>query len=120
MTRHDIAFSVQTLSQFLLEPKKSHVNAARRVVKYVNNHPCQGVLLSSESSDQVSTYGDADRASCLQTRRSVTGYFVKIGKSVVCWKSNKLATVFRSSTEAEFRSIAVVTAELVWILSLLK
>ncbi|PHU20402.1 hypothetical protein BC332_11553 [Capsicum chinense] len=54
------------------------------------------------------------------SRRSVTGYFIKIGKSVVCWKSKKQATVSRSSAKAEFRSLAAVTAELVWILGLLK
>ncbi|XP_049378310.1 uncharacterized mitochondrial protein AtMg00810-like [Solanum stenotomum] len=35
MTRPDISFSVQTLSQFLQQPKKSHIDAALRVVKYI-------------------------------------------------------------------------------------
>ncbi|KAL3354312.1 hypothetical protein AABB24_018787 [Solanum stoloniferum] len=78
MTRPDIAFSVQTLSQFLQDPKKSHMKAAVRVVRYVKNQPRLGVLLSSSSEEKVSAYCDADWASCPQTRRSVTGYFVKL------------------------------------------
>lgn len=35
----DIAFCVQTLSQFLQDPKKSHVEVTLRVVKYVKNQP---------------------------------------------------------------------------------
>lgn len=38
-------------------------------------------MLSSDTNDRVSAYCDV--ASCLQTRRSVTGYFVKVGESIV-------------------------------------
>ncbi|KAL3354730.1 hypothetical protein AABB24_019058 [Solanum stoloniferum] len=120
MTRPDIAFSVQTLSQFLQCPKKSHMEAAVRVVRYVKNQPGLGVLLSRNSEEKISAYCDADWASCPQTRRSVTGYFVKLGNSIVSWKSKKQTTVSRSSAEAEFRSLAVVVAELEWILGLMK
>ncbi|PHT99592.1 Cytochrome 71D7 [Capsicum chinense] len=78
MTRLDIALCVQKLSQFLQEPKKSHMEATLRVMKYVKNQPGQGTLLSSNLDDIVSAYYDADWASCPQTRRSITGYFVKV------------------------------------------
>ncbi|XP_016544555.2 uncharacterized mitochondrial protein AtMg00810-like [Capsicum annuum] len=118
--RLDIALFVQTLSQFLQDPKKSHMEAALRVVKYVKNQPGQGVLLSSNTDDRISAYCDADWASCPQTRWSVTGYFVKVGESLVSWKSKKQTTVSKSSAEPEFRSLAAVTTELVWILGLMK
>ncbi|XP_047268157.1 uncharacterized mitochondrial protein AtMg00810-like [Capsicum annuum] len=86
MTRPDISFSVQTLSQFLQHPKKSHMKAAIRVVRYIKNQPGQGMLLSSSTNSQVSAYCDADWASYPQTRRSITGYLVNIGDSVVSWK----------------------------------
>jgi len=35
MTRPDIAFGVQTLSQFLQQPKKTHMEAALRIVRYI-------------------------------------------------------------------------------------
>jgi len=78
MTRPDIAFSVQTLSQFLQDPKKSHMKAALRVMRYVKNQPGLGILLSSSSEEKISAYCDANWAACPQTRRSVTGYFVKL------------------------------------------
>ncbi|XP_015169785.1 uncharacterized mitochondrial protein AtMg00810-like [Solanum tuberosum] len=86
MTRPDITFSVQTLSQFLQDPKKSHMEAALRVVRYVKNQPVLGILLSSSLEEKISAYCDADLAACPQTRRSVTGYFVKLGDSLVSWK----------------------------------
>ncbi|XP_070003515.1 uncharacterized mitochondrial protein AtMg00810-like [Nicotiana sylvestris] len=37
MTRPNISFSVQTLSQFLQQPKRSHMEATLRVVSYIKN-----------------------------------------------------------------------------------
>ncbi|XP_070007719.1 uncharacterized protein [Nicotiana sylvestris] len=64
VTRPDIAFSVQILTQFMKKPKKSHMEAALRVIKYVKNHPGQGVLLSSQKKGVISAFGDADWVAC--------------------------------------------------------
>ncbi|XP_075088190.1 uncharacterized protein LOC142170234 [Nicotiana tabacum] len=71
-----------------------------------------GLLISSEGSNNLVAYCDSDWAACPQSKKSVTGYLVKFGNSLVSWKSKKLNTVFKSSTEAEFRSMAYTVAEL--------
>nr|XP_016475893.1 PREDICTED: uncharacterized mitochondrial protein AtMg00810-like [Nicotiana tabacum] len=68
----DIAFSVQMLSQFLQQPKSSHVEASIRVVKYVRNHPGQGILMSNKSTGTLEAFCDADWVVCQHYRRSVT------------------------------------------------
>lgn len=120
MTRPDITFNTQTLSQFLQHPKKSHLDAALRVVRYLKRQPGQGLVFASNSNDLVTAYCDADWASCAITRKFVTGYMVKIGKSLVSWKAKKQTTVSRSSAEAEYRSLATTVSELVWLLGMLK
>uniref|UniRef100_A0A3Q7GX56 Reverse transcriptase Ty1/copia-type domain-containing protein n=1 Tax=Solanum lycopersicum TaxID=4081 RepID=A0A3Q7GX56_SOLLC len=120
VTRPDIAFATQTLSQFLHQPKQSHLNAALRIVRYIKSQAGQGVLLSSKSSKQLKVYCDADWGACLHTRRSVSGFMVKMGESMISWKSKKQATVSRSSTEAEYRSMASSIAEITWIVKLFK
>jgi len=120
MTRPDISFSVQTLSQFLQQPKRSHMDAALRVVKYIKKQPGQGILLSSNSSTEITAYCDEDWAACPTTRRSVTGFVIKLGESMVSWKAKKQTTISRSSAEAEYRSLASTVAELVWLVGLLR
>lgn len=119
-TRPDIAFSVQTLSQFLHQPKKSHLEAAMRIVRYVKNQPGQGILLSSSSQEEIQPYCDADWVACPNSKQIVIGFPVKLGNSLISWKSKKQSTVSRSSAKAEYRSMASTAADLSCILGLVK
>ncbi|XP_015161984.1 uncharacterized mitochondrial protein AtMg00240-like [Solanum tuberosum] len=89
LTRPDIAYSVQTLSQFMQNPNKSHLEAAHRVVRYIKNEPGLGILMSAEGSASLTTYCDANWASCPNSRKSVTGDIMKFGQSLISWKSKK-------------------------------
>lgn len=86
----------------------------------MKKEPGQGVLLSSNNNMDISAYCDVDWIACLNSRKSVTGYIVKIGDSPIMWKSKKQTTVSKSSTEAEYRSMASTVAKLIWIIGLIK
>ncbi|XP_019258783.1 PREDICTED: uncharacterized protein LOC109236995 [Nicotiana attenuata] len=60
ITRPDISFPVQTLSQFMQKPKQSHMEAALRVVRYIKGAPGMGLLMEAGSIDQLSAYCDSD------------------------------------------------------------
>lgn len=92
ITRPDICYAVQVLSQFMHSPKKSHLLAALRILGYIKQTPGLGLFLSSSNDLQLSAYCDSDWASCPMSRKSTTGYIIK-GSSTVSWKTKKQNTV---------------------------
>ncbi|XP_031264675.1 uncharacterized protein LOC116123021 [Pistacia vera] len=120
MTRPNISFAVQTLSQYMQSPKQSHLEAASRVIKYVKKEPALGLLMSAKSTKELVAFCDSDWASCAVSRKLVSGYCIKMGDSLLSWKSKKQNTIARSSAEAEYRSMAGTVAELIWLIGLLK
>ena len=113
ITRPDITFAVHRLSQFLSAPTDVHMQAAHRILRYLKSNPGQGLFYASDSETCLNAFVDADWATCPDTRRSVTGFCIYIGKSLVSCKSKKQQIVSRSSTEAEYRGMAQVTCELI-------
>ena len=119
ITRPELSYAVHVLSQFMQNPNVEHMDAARRVLRYIKGSPGQGLLLKANSSLQVQAYCDSDWGACPLTWHSLTGYFVTLGGSPVSWKTRKQTVVSRSSAEAEYLSMAATTSELVWLKSLL-
>lgn len=76
--------------------------------------------MSSKKSEKISAFCDADWALCLLSRKSVIGFGIKFGESLVSWKSKKQSTMSRSSVEAEYRSMTIMIAELVWLQGLIQ
>ncbi|XP_019101577.1 PREDICTED: uncharacterized protein LOC109133115 [Camelina sativa] len=120
ITRPDITFAVHHLSQFLQFPTDAHMQAAHRILKYIKGSPGQGLFYSTSNETCVNAFADADWGTCTDTRRSITGFCVYIGKSLVSWKSKKQHVASHSSTESEYRSMAEVTREVLWIQQLLR
>nr|XP_043633114.1 uncharacterized mitochondrial protein AtMg00810-like [Erigeron canadensis] len=119
MTRPDISYPVQHLSQFVSNPTDEHMQAARHLLRYLKGTICEGLFYLVQQSLQLTWFSDADWASCVMTRRSLTGYCIFLGHSLISWKTKKQPTVSRSSTEAEYRSMAATTCELLWLSYLL-
>lgn len=60
MTRPDICFCMQTLSQFMQTPTKAHVAAAMSVVRYLKGTVGLGIHLSSQGNLQLECFCDLD------------------------------------------------------------
>uniref|UniRef100_A0A803QNV3 Reverse transcriptase Ty1/copia-type domain-containing protein n=1 Tax=Cannabis sativa TaxID=3483 RepID=A0A803QNV3_CANSA len=118
ITRPEISYAVNRVSQFMQTPLEAHWKTVKKILRYLNGTLDFGLLLKPSASLTVTGFGDADWASDLGNRRSISSLCVYLGSNVVSWSSNKQKTVSRSSTEAEYRSLAQTTAEVIWIQAL--
>lgn len=60
ISRPDISYSVHVLSQIMANPKTSHMQAAVKLLRYLKGTCGHGLLLSSQSTLQLSAFCDAD------------------------------------------------------------
>jgi hypothetical protein len=63
----------------------------------------------------LSAFSDADWAGCVDDHQSTEGFAVLLGLNIISWSARKQPTVSRSSTEAEYKSIANATAKVMWV-----
>ncbi|XP_047949460.1 secreted RxLR effector protein 161-like [Salvia hispanica] len=117
ITRPEISFCVSKVSQFMANPLDSHWKAVKRILRYLAGSSDYGLHILP-SSFSLTGFSDSDWGADLDDRRSITGYCVYFGKTLISWCSKKQTVVSRSSTEAEYRSLAQVTCELSWLKSL--
>ena len=121
ITRPEIGFSVNRVCQFMSQPLETHWMAVKRILRYLKGSPSVGLQLQPIPLAKPFTlhgYCDADWASDPDDHRSTSGACVYFGRNLVSWWSRKQPVVSRSSTEAEYRSLALITTELLWIQSL--
>nr|GEX94765.1 ribonuclease H-like domain-containing protein [Tanacetum cinerariifolium] len=99
--------------------KLSHLKLAFRVLRYLKTAPDKGISFSKGTDLNLKVYVDPDWAKCKVTRKSITGYAVFMGKSLVSWKSKKQSMLSKSSAKPEYMAMNSVTCEVMWILKVL-
>ena len=70
-TRPDICFAMNTLNQFLVEPRRVHLVAAKHVMRYLKGTMDYGLSYDGDHDFTLSGYIDADWAEALLTEKAL-------------------------------------------------
>ncbi|XP_038715042.1 uncharacterized mitochondrial protein AtMg00810-like [Tripterygium wilfordii] len=123
LTRLNINYIVNNLSQFLQQPSDKHLQAAhcvlRYVLRYLKGSPRQGLFFLFTHSFELHAFCNSDWGGYLDSHRFVSGFCIILGGSLVSWKSKKQHIVSLSSAEVEYRAMPNTYNELVWLSTLL-
>ena len=118
-SRLDIAFSVGVCFRFQSNPKVSHLNVVKRIIKYVSGTDDYGLLYSKESNLSFARFSDLDWTGNVDDRKSTIGGCFYVGANLVAWMSKKQNYVSLSTAEAEYVAVGSFCSQLLWMKKLL-
>lgn len=105
----------------MADPNENHYQAVKRILRYIKGTLHYGLCIFSQSSLNPYGFSDADWAGCPLTRRSTTVICIYLGSNCISWMSKKQSTIVKSSSEAEYKALAVAAMELItWISYILR
>ena len=104
-SRPDIAFSVGVCSRFQFNPKVSHLNAIKGIIKYVGGTCDYELFYSKESNLSLAGFSDFDWVGNTNDKKNTTGGCFYVGANFVGWMSKKQNFVSLSTAEVEYIAV---------------
>ena len=119
LTRPDVAFVVNKLSQYMHMPRTTHWSALKRLLRYLVGSLDKGISIRRDSPLVLHAFSDADWAGNKDDYTSTIGQIVFLGRNPLSWSSKKQRFLSQSSTEAEYKAVSSTAGELLWLQNLL-
>ncbi|GKC74925.1 retrovirus-related pol polyprotein from transposon TNT 1-94, partial [Tanacetum coccineum] len=105
--RPDLVFAVCMCARYQALPTKNHLEAFKRVFRYLRGTINWGLWYPKDTAMALTTYADVDHAGCQDTQRSTSGSAQFLGDKLVSWLSKKQKSTAISTIEAEYIAIAI-------------
>lgn len=130
MTRPDILFAVNYLSQFQNRPTDEMYDYANRILRYLSGTINMKLVYGCTKISNLGVFGfaDADFGSDINDRKSRSGYVFMLGEKLInnvvvdgdliSWASVKQKSVSLSTSEAEFVALSTAVLEGLWIVNM--
>jgi len=127
-TRPDIAYAVHQCARFSSDPKESHANAIKRIVKYLVGTQDKGIILNPKDHSfdcwvDADFVGNWDRVNAdvdPSTAKSRTGYVITYAGCPLTWASKLQTEVALSTTEAEYNALSASLREVIHLMQLIE
>nr|GFC72921.1 uncharacterized mitochondrial protein AtMg00810-like [Tanacetum cinerariifolium] len=108
-------FAVCACARFHVTPKVSHLDAVKRIFRYLKGKPHLGLRYPRDSPFNLLAYSDSDYAEASLDRKSTTGGCQFLSCRLISWQCKKQTVVATSSTKAEYVAAANCCAQVLWI-----
>ncbi|XP_068466314.1 uncharacterized mitochondrial protein AtMg00810-like [Phaseolus vulgaris] len=115
VTKPDIMFDVCLCARYQSDPKESHYNATKRILKYLQGTKDVGLWYSNNVSLNLTGFSDSDFTGCKIDRKSISGTCHMLGSSLISWHCKKQACVALSTAEAEYIAAESCCAQTLWL-----
>lgn len=106
------------MSRFNAGHNESHWVAVKRILRYLKG-TIDYRLRYKKNEEDLQTYTDSDWGSCIDDRKSRSGYTLLLSGAAITWESKKQNIVALSSAEAEYIALSSATREVIWTIQLL-
>jgi hypothetical protein len=118
-TRPYICFVVNTLSQYMVEPRRVHLVATKHVLRYLKGTIDYGLRYVSDHEIILQVYTDSDWADNVADQKCTSGCCFSFGSIMISWFNRKKTSVALSRIEAENISTCSTSNEVVWLQNML-
>jgi hypothetical protein len=89
VSRPNVIFSVCMCARFQASPKESHLNATKRILRYLKHTQNVRLWYPKGAKFNLIGYSDLNYAGCKVERRRTSGTCQLLEKSLVSWSSKK-------------------------------
>ncbi|GJS72156.1 retrovirus-related pol polyprotein from transposon TNT 1-94 [Tanacetum coccineum] len=114
-SRPDIMFSVCLCARFQEDPKTSHLEAVKRIFRYIKGTTHLGLWYPKGSGIETIVYADSDHAGDYVDRKSTSGVCTFMGCCLTSWFSKKQTALAISTTEVEYVSAGKACQQALWM-----
>ncbi|XP_039133317.1 uncharacterized mitochondrial protein AtMg00810-like [Dioscorea cayenensis subsp. rotundata] len=119
-TRPDIACTVNLLSRFVSKPTKTHLGAAKYLLRYIAGTTNFGINYTEVKKWKLRGYSDSDWGGSIDDRRSTLGMVFDLSSWAISWSSKKQEVTALSTTEAEYVAATAATCQGIWLRRMLE
>ena len=110
-TRPDMSFAVNTLSQFMVEPRRVHWTTAKHILRYLAGTADYGLDYRRSSGVGLVGYTNSNWAGSVSDRKSTSGCCFSLGSAIVSRFRRKQKSVALSSAQAEYMEASQASCE---------
>ncbi|GJR93473.1 hypothetical protein Tco_0265647 [Tanacetum coccineum] len=114
-SRPDIMFSVCLCARFQEAPKTSHLEAVKRIFRYIKGTTHLGLWYPKGTGIETVVYADSDHAGDYVDQKSTSGICTFVGCCLTSWFSKKQTALAISTTEAEYVSAGKACQQALWM-----